>query len=217
MKVPVRSYSGKYIRAANKPSIEQYFSDITSSKEAAINFITNNMAVYTRARGYKPSQSYAKALSSVASNVNEKTLSPKSNYSYAAFINAIAKFDMTKKNLHHLWGLSQTKTGVQEISSINILRDAEKVFAEITASEKMVKNFMVTLAHYPNKPKLSRERQIYQFTYSKWFRDNTNAVGIMSTPKLKPASVDWSSFVHACNKKFNYTSRDLTRFFREAE
>ena len=206
-----------YITAANKPTIEQYFNDITSSKEAAINFITNNMTVYSKARGYMPSQSYAKALAAAASNVNERTLSPKSNYSYAAFIKAIAEFDMTKKNLHHLWYLQQSKSTTQEVPFISMLRDAEAVFAEKTASEEAVKNFMVELAHYPNKPKVSRERQKYQFTYSKWFRDNTNAVGIMATPKLKPASVDWSCFVQTCNKKFNYTSRDLTRFFREAE
>ena len=206
-----------YITATNKPTIEQYFYEITGSKEAAINFITNNMTVYSKARGYMPSQSYAKALATAASNVNEKTLSPKSNYSYAAFIKAIAEFDMTKKNLHHLWYLQQSKSTTQEVSSISMLRDAEAVFAEKTASEEAVKNFMVELAQYPNKPKVSRERQKYQFTYSKWFRDNTNAVGIMATPKLKPASVDWSSFVQTCNKKFNYTSRELTRFYREAE
>lgn len=215
MKVPVRSYSGKYIRAANKPSIEQYFSNITNSKEAAINFIINNMAKYTRAKGYYPSRSYYSAMVKATSILADKeAFTIYKNYNYATFLNTVAKFGLTRKDIHYLYDLMTAKRNVSEYV---IYRDAEKVFAEKTASEEAVKNFMAELAQYPNKPKVSRERQKYQFTYSKWFRDHTTAKGIMSTPKLNPASVDWSSFVQTCNKKFNYTSRDLTRFFRDAE
>ena len=44
MKVSKRRLNKTIIR----PSPEQYFSDITKSKEAAIKFIINNMAVYSR-------------------------------------------------------------------------------------------------------------------------------------------------------------------------
>lgn len=212
MKVPKRRYS----KTANRPSLEQYFNDITSSKEAAANFIINDMAAYPKERGYRPSNSYYTAMAKATNIANKSAFISNKNYNYNAFIDALAKFGMTRKDICYLWA-KQFKAAQQELLPANMLRNAVEVFAEKTASEESVKNFMVELAQYPNKPKVSRERQKYLFTYSKWFRDHTNAKGIRSTHKLNPTSVDWSSFVQTCNKKFNYTSRDLTRFFREAE
>ena len=215
MKVPVSSRSRTYIRATNKPSIEQYFCDITSSKEAAINFIKNNMANYTRANGYTASRSYYSAMVK-ATNVLAKqdAFAIYKNYNYTAFVSTVAKLGLVKREIHYLWDPISAK---RKLLPGSVFRDAEEVFAEKTASEEAVKNFMAELAKYPNKPKISRERQKYLFTYSQWFRDHTTAKGIRSTHKLNPVSVDWSSFIQTCNQKFNYTVRDITRLFREAE
>lgn len=163
-----------------------------------------------------PSNSYYTALAKATNAANKSILISNTNYNYTAFVSAIAKFDMTKKDIHYLWYEAKSEGIIQE--EVVMLKNAEEVFAEKTASAASVKNFMAELAQYTDKPKVSRKYQKYQFTYSKWFRDNTNAKGFgKGTQKLVPESVDWNNFKQICNQKFNYTLRDLTRFFREAE
>jgi hypothetical protein len=167
-------------------------------------------------KGYVPATSYYVAMSKATSLANMNVLKLDKDHNYAAFTSAIEKLGMPRKEILYLWDPQKYEVG-KPTTEIKGYRDAEEVFAEKTASAEAVKNFMVELAKYSNKPKVSRERQIYQFTYSKWFRDNTNAKGVRNTPKLIPDSVDWRSFVQVCEQKFNYTARDLTRMFREAE
>ena len=195
-------------KTTSRPPLDQYFNKITSSREAATDFIINNLAEYTRERGYSPSSSYYVAMSKATSLANMNVLKLDRAHNYAAFVDALSKIGITKKDIAYLWA---TKLP-------DYLKDAEEVFTEITSSAEAVKNFMCELGKYHNKPSLSHDRQRYEFTYAKWFKDNTNANFYgHGGYGLKPDHINWRNFVQTCGEKFNYTARDLTKLFREAE
>ena len=216
----------RFNKTLNRPPIDQYFSEITNSKEAAEEFIKNNMAAYTKERGYTPSTSYYVAMSKATSLANMNVLKLDVEYNYAAFIAAIAKLGITKDAVWYLWdpsprnrpGRPRDPNKATQVKNQPIdLPNAEEVFIEKTSSLEAVKAFMCELGRYPNQPSLSRERQKYVATYSKWFVDNTTAKYVgHSGFDIKPESVCWRNFVQTCNEKFNLTARDLTKLFREA-
>jgi hypothetical protein len=208
----------RYDKTINRPSLDQYFNEITGSREAASAFIKNNMAAYTKERGYTPSTSYYVAMSKSTSLANMNVLKLDTKHNYAAFVVALSNLGITKKDIRYLWCPESRPMPERPTGSDRGGLNAEEVFTEKTSSLEAVKAFMYELGKYPNKPNLSRERQKYEATYSKWFSDNTSAVFVgHSSFNIKPEHICWRNFVQTCGEKFNLTARDLTKMFREAE
>jgi hypothetical protein len=192
----------KYAKTINRPSIEQYFKDITSTKQAVIDFIT------TEFKGYKtkiPSIIYNMVLSKRTQAGDASIIQYDDAHNYRAFIKSIAKHGLNAKDIRNLCSVGAP------------LPNATDIFTEKTSSAEAVQNFMLQLGKEYRDYITANPRQIYNFAYTKWFTTYTNATSTgwsKGLYNLNPETVSWDRFVKVCNEKFNYTVRNLTAFFR---
>ena len=187
--IPDIDLSKKYSKTLEKPSIMEYFHSITKSKEAAIDFVKNELTKYKVNNGTY-SIAYTNA---VRKNTTTDSISLQSSekYNYKAFLSAINEYDLNNKDIVAIY-----KTGQP-------LLNAKEAFTEKTSSADVVQEFMQQLANeYPDAT-LHR-------AYTKWFANNTNAITLGDGLMLK--NINWSSFVAYCKQAFNYTTIDLSAF-----
>ena len=189
--IPDLDYSRKHARTLEKLSIMEYFHKITSSREAVIDFIKNELTRYKLYKGGSCANLYVAA---VAKNTTSAADDIRTNqrYSYRAFLEAIKEHNLTNKDVNRILQLGEP------------LADAQEVFKENTKSAEAVQSFLMQLvAEYPG--------QRLDKAYSKWFIDNTNACYVGGGPtSIRPSEVLWFNFINYCKQNFNYSSRDLT-------
>lgn len=184
--IPDIDLSKKQARTLKKLSIMEYFHKITSSREAVIDFIKNEMAHYKDKSANGP---YHKA---VAKNTttSQADVSLNNLYNYSAFLNAIEEYGFNYKDVYAIYRTGQP------------LLNAIEIFNKITSSPEEVQTFLQQLAQeYPGKN--------LNDAYTYWFAANTNAIK-PDAHYLKPESVMWDKFTTQCKQKFNYTGLDLT-------
>jgi hypothetical protein len=181
--IPDIDLSRKLAKTLEKPSVMEYFHKITSSREAVIDFVKNELTGYSNA-SLRYSATVAKHTTSAQLDITANKL-----YNYKAFLNAISEYGLTSKDVAAI-----CKTGQPLIN-------AKEAFNEKTKSSDNIQLFLKQLAtEYPDVPLIK--------AYSAWFAKNTNAVRVGDA--IAPEEVNWSSFVKYCKQAFNYTSRDLT-------
>lgn len=184
-----------YSKTINRPTVEQYFNEITSSKDAAINFIKTELTKYKNSSTMPVSNIYARAIA----KATRAPAVPTDNFNYKAFIAAIDKYGLTAKDVRNIYD-----TGAPRISAVD-------AFLEKTASVKAVQAFMQQLKkEYADE--LGDNKQGHRFAYTKWFIYNTNATST-NYYDLVPESASWNSFVETCRKKFGLSVRDLAAFY----
>ena len=189
--IPDLDYSRKLASTLEKPSIMEYFHKITSSREAVIDFIKNELTSYN----LSSDNNYAATayVLTVAKNTTcaQGDVRADSRYNYRAFLEAAREYNLTNKDITAIF-----TTGTP-------LQDAKEAFMEKVASAETVQLFLTQLHNdYPGK---NTDR-----AYASWFVDNTNALYTSKGQAyLSPADVSWNSFANYCKQTFNYTPRDL--------
>jgi hypothetical protein len=171
-----------------RPSIMEYFHKITSSREAVINFIQNEMARYNVKAQSPYMHTYSMA---IAKNTTSGQLDVKQNnlYNYQAFLNAIDEFGFNNKDVASIY-----KTGQP-------LLNAREHFAKITSNPEELQRFLLEVRReHPD--------EALDYAYTLWFGHHTNAYR-QNTHILDPADVMWSKFTARCKTNFNYTGLDL--------
>lgn len=193
--LPDLDLSIKRKNTLEKPSITDYFHEITSTREAVINFVKNKLTKYTKSvasAGF--AQAYAAAVASSTTTTAAQDVYNNKNYNYNAFLAASQEYGLTKKDIHSIYHTGKA------------LPDAKDVFNEKTESTETVNAFMQQLGQdFQGKQPF--------IAYHYWFVSNTNATGIPGGNTINPGAVDWNSFVAVCTRKFNYTNRDLNALF----
>jgi hypothetical protein len=170
----------------------EYFHKITNSKEAAINFIYNELTKYKVCHGYNIPYAAAVAKNTTAS---PQDIAINARFNYAAFMKAISEFGFNSKDF-----ISIYKTGKP-------LPNAEDVFHTKIKDESTVREFLQLVAKEHPHEKLG-------VSYTRWFINNTNA-NASTDRKMEPTSADWNSFSEYCKQTFNYTTRDLTSLSKD--
>jgi hypothetical protein len=190
--IPNLDYSRKFKSTLEKPSIMEYFHKITSSREAVIDFVKNELTRYSSAGGYSPA--YTNAILKNTSSTDHIDVINNEKYNYRAFVTASLEHGINLKDIAVIY-----KTGQPMLN-------ATDAFAEKTSSAEAVQKFVRQIAaEYPST-KLG-------LSYTKWFTNNTNATKApTSSTAIVPESASWNSFTSYCQQAFNYTSRDLTVF-----
>lgn len=185
--IPDIDLSKKRTKTLERSSIMSYFHKITSSREAVIDFVKNELTKYkfsTNSYAISYISALAKNTTTAQGDVNLDT-----RYNYRAFLEAIQEHDLNAKDVAAIYHTGQP------------LINAQKAFDEKTSSVSAVQTFLNQLVmDYPSVPLAT--------AYQKWFADNTNASWVKGT--LKPSNVDWKNFINSCKQRFNYTSRDMT-------
>ena len=184
--IPDIDLSKKRAKTLEKPSIMEYFHRITSSREAVIEFIKNEMA------GYKDKSANGPYHKAVAKNTttSQADVSLNNLYNYNAFLSAIEEYGFNYKDVYSIYRTGQP------------LLNAIETFDRITSTAKEVQAFLQQLAQeYPGKN--------LNDAYTYWFASNTNAIK-PDAHYLKPTSIMWDKFTEICKQKFNYTGLDLT-------
>lgn len=187
--IPDIDLSKKRAKILERSSVMEYFHKITSSQEAIIDFIKNEMASYnTEKYNIAYQMAVAKNTTSNQIDVNQNTL-----YNYRAFLNAIEEYGFNGKDVSAIYRTGQP------------LFNAQETFEEKLKSAESVKTFLVQLVQ--NYPELSLES-----AYTTWFAEHTNAARSDRTKNngLVPASVHWNNFVQHCKQAFSYSPRDLS-------
>lgn len=178
-----------------KPSLPEYFHEITSSYENVVNFIKDIVSKYkTHNNGMYMDVFYHTAIATATSSLGAKEVAKDVSYNYQAFLKAIEKYGLNSKDLRSIY-----LTGAP-------LLNAHTAFEDITKDKDSILNFLRKLAEEYSNVKLSE-------AYRLWFTSNTNY--ITRDPEFK--GVEYLSFTEICNKKFNYTSKDLNKIFRGDE
>lgn len=181
----------------DKPSIEQYFNEITSSREAVINFIKNELTKYKSGSGFI--SKYFQAI------INETSIKKASEitdlFNYRAFLNALESFGLSVKDLKNIYLTGEP------------LPTAESLFVEKTASAEAVKDFMRQLYDEYNEKFKNNSSRNASLAYTQWFTNYSNAINPNGL-SLIPESVNWNNFVQVCTNKFNYTVSDLVALYR---
>lgn len=194
--IPDLDYSRKLKSTLEKPSVMEYFHKITSSKEAVIDFIKNELTRYSVSGGYGPAYTSALAKSTTADSGN---ILNSEKYNYKAFLEAIEEHGLNNKDIAAIY-----KTGMPMLN-------AQAVFDKKISSAAVVQEFMRQIANeYPNA-KLG-------ISYTKWFANNTNASRVPTNmTMLIPESVSWNNFVAYCSQAFNFTAIDLAAFSKNSQ
>jgi predicted hydrocarbon binding protein len=194
----------KMLKPINKQdmlTLDQYFSEITSSKEAAIKFI-ENLKQSVKEQGRSLAFAYNRAVASKVAGVTARTIENDLEHNYNAFIKTISVYGLNAKDARSICQNGTTKTNALE------------AFTEITASQEAVKEFMRGLGQrYAELSCNGNSRMVYRLAYNKWFLANTNATAAGSN-NIKPEETNWNNFTEICWKKFRITTRDLTAFYR---
>jgi len=175
----------KRAKTLKKPSIMEYFYKITSSREAVIDFVKNELTKYKNTNGYNIA--YNAALSKNTTSTADITTNEK--YNYKAFLEAIQEHGLNIKDIYAIYNTGQS------------LFNAEEAFADKTKSADTIQAFLTQLTTESPEKSLA-------IAYTDWFIKNTNAIRTNITA-LEPVNVDWSHFSKYCKQKFNYNSRDL--------
>lgn len=182
-------------------TLDQYFSEITSSKEAAIKFI-ETLKQHFNERDRIFARVYNRAIASKVADVTAGAVGNDLEHNYNAFIRAISTYGLNAKDVR---SICQKGTA---------LANALDTFAEITASREAITEFMRDLRQqYAELSGGSNTRMVYLLAYNKWFLANTNAT-VNSQNKIKPEEVNWNNFTETCWKKFGLSARDLTAIYR---
>ena len=187
-----------------KPTLAQYFTQITSSREAAIHFIKDVMPKYATV-GLSPQRVYDRAVARNSVDAKVSKVINISEYNYAAFIKAISEHGLTLKDLRSLWADGEANT------------NAIDIFNEITTNIDTVNSFIQELSQHYADSKVSKSSYKLPFAYCKWFTKNTNATSANNFLVLKPEEVSWRNFVAVCNQKFNLSARDLNSIFKDLQ
>ena len=195
--IPSIDTSNKLDYKQQRQSLVSYFHQITSSREAAVEFIANEILPYQKLyKGYEQAYGSAVAKHTTIAVRDLLYLSPESpeyKYGYQAFLKAILEHDITEKDI-----MAIRKTGQP-------LKPAYKAFEENTSSKEAVQVFVKQLImDFPNFSHNLRR------AYNKWFVANTNALRLEGQDNIIPEEVSWKSFAELCLQKFNYTVRDLS-------
>jgi hypothetical protein len=190
--IPNIDLSKKQVRTLKRPSIMEYFHKITSSREAVIDFIWNELTKYKVDHDH--SSAYNKVMASKTSVASMLDVLQNTKYNYPAFLEAISEYGLTKKDIKSIYQTGQP------------LPDAKSIFGVKTADAEAVIKFLQHLAQqYPNK--------ILCNAYTAWFAANTNAT-MLNTNKLVPEEADWRHFMDTCKQRFNYSMFDLSKLSR---
>lgn len=185
--IPDIDLSKKRAKTLERQSIMSYFYKITRTKEAAIEFIknelpklklnTNNFAIqYAAAIGKNTTTTQ------IVDVVNTQ-------YNYRAFLDAIQEFGLTAKDVAAIY-----QTGQPMPNAESVFNEKIKSLADIQAFLKLLRDT------YPDMPN--------SLAYNTWFINNTNAT--VDKGNLKPESISWKHFAAYCKQNFNYNYRDLT-------
>lgn len=189
--IPDLDYSRKWASTLEKPSIMEYFHKITSSREAVIDFVKNELTKYKRSMGYGAVYTNALTKNTTADRIS---VFSDEKYNYRAFLDTILEYGLNNKDIAAIY-----ETGKP-------LLNALAVFNEKISSAECVQEFVQQVARACPSDKLS-------ISYTKWFVDNTNATSSSAgTLALIPESVSWKNFTTYCAQAFNYSVRDLTAF-----
>lgn len=190
--IPDVDLSRKWTRTLEKPSIMEYFHKITSSKEAIINFINNEMMRYS---SYLLSSSsnrfYQMYVYAMAKNTTSDQLDIRISelYNYNAFLKTINEYGFNLKDVAAICRTGQP------------LLNATEVFEKITSSSEEVQKFLQQISQeFPG--------QTLWNAYCHWFVANTNAKNANNI--LEPENIRYNKFIDLCKQKYNYTDRDLT-------
>ncbi len=190
--IPDIDLSKKTKNTRKKPSIMEYFHKITSSRDAVIDFIKNELTRYKANQDYCNAYNNAIAINTSAASVLD--VHQRHEYNYRAFLGAILEFGLTAKDVRKIY-----QTGRPFL-------DAKSTFDKKTADSTAVIEFIQQLAQqYPNKPLCE--------AYTTWFAINTNATRL-NTTKLDPEEVNWKCFTDICKQRFNYSVPDLSKLSR---
>jgi hypothetical protein len=112
------------------------------------------------------------------------------HYNYFAFLQSIAEFGLTAKDVRNIY-----YTDKPLLNALEVYKEKIKDLNSIIEFLKLLKKEL------PNKP--------LAVAYNSWFVNNTNAAsshgGITN-----PEEVSWSNFVVYCKQKHNLTARDLS-------
>ena len=175
-----------------RPTIDAYFKTITSSYEAAVSFIKNELSSSKQAiTDY--SARYNSAMGRLTSAPTAEV--SRGHYKYRDFLNAIKDFDIVTKDIPRI------------IETGEPFRNPVEVFNDITTSADSVFAFIKQLAaECPTAKALS-------VAYVTWFRQNTKAV--FNTSGLQPEEVSLNNLVKTCEDKFNITRAQLLQTFNE--
>lgn len=189
--IPDVDLSRKRTKTLEKSSVVEYFHKITSSREAVIDFIKNEMSRYKATAGCSTAYLNAMAKNSTSSALD---IANNEKYNYRAFLTAVLEYGFNNKDIFSIYRTGQP------------LPDAQEVFKEKTKNITAVQEFVQQIANeHPNT--------MLGLSYAEWFVNNTNALKVQHyLTDLEPASVSWRSFVKYCKQTFNITSRDLTAF-----
>ena len=185
--IPDIDLSKKRAKTLAKPSIIEYFHKITSSREAAIDFVKNELTKYkVSTSGY--TIPYIGAITK-NTTIAQGDAHTDTRYNYRAFLEAIQEHGLNAKDVAAIYKLGQP------------LLNAIDTFNEKLKSISDVQNFIEQLSTtYPALPLPN--------AYQKWFAENTNASWVNGM--LKPKDIEWKNFTSKCKQQFNYTTRDLT-------
>lgn len=190
--IPGLDTSTKRRSRLERPSVMEYFHKITSSKEAVINFINNEMMKYSSYLNGNSSNSFHQMyVYAVAKNTTSDQLDIRASelYNYNAFLNAIKEYGFNLKDVSAICRTGQP------------LSNATEVFEKITSSSEEVQKFLQQLVQeFPD--------QNLWNAYCHWFVANTNAKN--NSNVLEPENIRYNNFISRCKKKYNYTDRDLT-------
>lgn len=192
--IPSIDTSTKLAYKQQKQPLVSYFHNITRSREAAVDFIINEILPYQKIyKGYE--QAYCSAVAKHTTSAIRDLLymPPDYKYGYKAFLKAILEHDITEKDI-----MAIRKTGKP-------LQPAHKAFEEKTISKEAVQAFVKQLII--DFPMFSNN---LRRAYNKWFVANTNALRLEGQDSIVPEEISWNSFIETCTQEFNYTSRDLS-------
>jgi predicted hydrocarbon binding protein len=193
--------AGTRVSTAAKPVLTQYFNKITSSKDAAISFITL-MSKYISDSNRNFNLAYNRAIVEETTDTKAYKIKTDPEHNYDAFLQAISVYGLNTKDVRTICNKGQARMNALEI------------FVEITDSVEAVKEFMRNLRQqYAELSDGSNTRMVYRLAYNKWFLANTNAT-VAGPNKIKPEEVNWNNFTETCWKKFGIAARDLTAFYR---
>lgn len=198
--MPNIDLSKKRSHTLARPSIAEYFHKITSSKEAAINFIHNELPKYCppsmAIRGLDLFSLYSRAVAKMTTTTATTDVYSMESYNYAAFKNALLEFALTEKDIINIY-----YTGESLPNALEVYKEKTKDLNSITEFLKLLNK------EYPNKALIH--------AYAYWFTHNTNAT--MTSGKYTPNKVSWASFLDYCRQKYNFTASDLTSISRGRE
>jgi hypothetical protein len=187
--IPDIDLSKKRANILERPSVMEYFHKITSSREAVISFIQNEMTGYKIKAKSPYMQTYYMAM---AKNTTSSQLDIKQDdsYNYQTFLATIKEFGFNNKDVASIYHTGQP------------LLNAIEYFDKITSNTGEVQDFLQQLVQEYQDKNLND-------AYTTWFGSHTNAYKL-STHMLEPAEVKWDKFIAICKSKFNYTGTDLT-------